>query len=129
MSATSARLSQLTDRTKRVGGRLLAIVENRVELLTVEVQEERDRLMQALLLALGLGVLGLLAGVALTAAVAVLFWEHSPLVALLILGALYAGGAACLYARLRRMLRDWETLPATLDQLRKDRECVERILD
>jgi len=34
----------------------------------------------------------------------------------------------CLYRRLTRLLRDWQNLPATLDQLRKDRACLENIL-
>lgn len=129
MNLASASLSQLSDSSKRVGRRLLAIAENRIELLTVEVQQERDRLIHALLLALGLATLGLLAGMALSALVIVLFWAHSPVIALTVLVMLYAGGAAGLYARLLRLRRAWETLPATLDQLRKDRECVEEMFD
>ncbi len=129
MNIASASLSQLSDSTKRVGNRLLTIAENRIELLTVEVQQERDRLFHALLLALGLATLGLLALMALSALVVVLFWAHSPVIALGVLVTLYAGGGVCLYARLRGLLRDWETLPATLDQLRKDRECVEQMFD
>lgn len=48
--------------------------ENRLELLAVEVQEERERLLHALLLALGVAAFGLLAGLTLTAAVAVVLW-------------------------------------------------------
>jgi uncharacterized membrane protein YqjE len=42
----------------------LAIGENRFELLMVEVQEERERLLHAIVLALGAAALGLLAGMA-----------------------------------------------------------------
>ena len=129
MNIPSASLSQLSDSSKRVGSRLLAIAENRLELLTVEVQQERDRLIHALLLALGLATLGLLAGIALSALVVVYFWADSPVLALIVLVALYAGGALALYARLARLRHEWETLPETLGQLRKDRKCVERMLD
>jgi len=129
MNSASASLSQFTDTSKRVGGRLFAIAENRLELLTVEVQEERDRLIHALLLALGLAMLGLLAGIALSAAVVILFWNYSPLAALLGLVVVYAAGTIGLYARLHRLRQEWETLPATRDQLRKDRECAERFLN
>ena len=129
MNTTSASLGQITDSSKRVGARLLAIAENRLDLLTVELQEERDRLILALLLALGLAVLGLLAGMALSAAVVVLFWAQSPLGVLLGLTALYAVAGAGVLAKLRGLFRDWETLPATLEQLRKDRTCVDQMLE
>ena len=129
MNTTSASLGQITGSSKRVGARLLAIAENRLELLTVEMQEERDRLLLALLLALGLAVLGLLAGIALSAAVVVLFWAQSPLGVLLGLTALYAVAGVAVFAKLRGLFRDWETLPATLEQLKKDRTCVEQMLE
>jgi uncharacterized membrane protein YqjE len=108
--------------------RLLTIGENRLELLTVELQEERERLLRAILLALGVGTFGLLAAAALSGAVVVLFWEVSPLAALLVLAGLYGATAVCLYRRLMRLLCGWRNFPATLDQLRKDRACLEKHL-
>ena len=70
---------------KRIARQLLAIGENRFELLLVELEQERWRLLSAILLALGVAAFGLLAGVGLTAAIAVLFWKLSPLIALLAL--------------------------------------------
>ena len=78
-----------------------------------------------------MAALGLLAGVALTGVVVVLFWNYSPvaaLAALLALTGLYGGAAGVLYRRLTVLLRDWQNLPATLDQLRKDRACLENHL-
>jgi uncharacterized membrane protein YqjE len=72
---------------------------------------------------------GLLAGVALTGAIVILLWELSPVATLLVLTGLYGTAAACLYRRLTVMLRDWQTLPATLDQLQKDRACLEKALE
>lgn len=119
---------QLVEKSKRFARRLLAVGENRFELLMVEVQEERERLLQAILLALGVAALGLLAGVALTGTVVVLLWEVSRTAALLVLTGLYGAASASLYRRLTRLLRDWQNLPATLDQLRKDRACLEKHL-
>jgi len=45
--------------------RLLTIGENRLELLMVEAQGERERLLRAILLALGVLAVGLLAGITL----------------------------------------------------------------
>lgn len=109
--------------------RLLTIGENRVELLMVEVQEERERLLHAFLMALGVAASGLLAGITLTATLVVWLWAWSPVVVLLTLTCLYGVAGVCLYRKLARLLREWKTLPATLDQLRKDRSCLEKTLE
>jgi hypothetical protein len=46
---------------------------------------------------------------------------------LLILTGLYAAAGICLYRRLIGVMRNWQTLSASLDQLRKDRACLEKI--
>ena len=118
----------LGETSKRLARRLLTIGENRFELLMVEVQEERTHLLHAILLALGVAAFGLLAALALTAAIAVLLWPYSPGAVLLVLAGLYGMAAVVLYRRLTGLLRDWQTLSATLDQLRKDRACLEKNL-
>jgi uncharacterized membrane protein YqjE len=128
MEPGTASRGQLVELSQRLARRLLAIGENRFELLMVEVQEERERLLHAIVLALGVAALGLLAGMALTGAIVVLLWELSRVAALLVLTGLYGAAAVCLYRRLTRLLRDWQNLPATLDQLRKDRACLEEHL-
>jgi uncharacterized membrane protein YqjE len=129
MNRPSDNGARLADVSKRLVQRALVICENRVELLMVEVQEERERLLRAILLALGAAVFGLSACIALTVVIVVALWHQSPMAALLILTALYAGAALFLYGRVSRLLRGWQTLPATIDQLRKDRECLEKQLD
>jgi uncharacterized membrane protein YqjE len=124
MNTPLDNVPHLADASKQVVQRALIICENRLELLMVEIQEERERILRAMWLALGAAVFGLLAGVALTAIVAVVFWQQSPTVALLILTAIYTSAAVFLYACLARLQRNWQTLPDTLDQLRKDRECL-----
>lgn len=128
MNSPPGSLAQLAAAARRIVHRILTIGENRVELLLVELQEERERLLLAILLALGVAAFGLLAGVALTIGVAVVFWDNHPVLALLVLTAIYATTASLLYCRLVRLQRNWDTLPETLDQLRKDRECLERTL-
>ena len=127
MEESTVSLRQLGATSKTFARRLLTIGENRLELLTVEVQEERERLLRAFLLALGIATFGLLAGLTLTAAIAVLLWAWSPLAVLLILTGLYAGAGVCLYRQLIGVMRNWQTLSASLDQLRKDRACLEKI--
>ena len=91
----------------------------------VEMQEERERLLLALLLTLGVAAFGLLAGIAFTGAIVILLWEVSRVAALLALTLLYGATAACLYRRLNLLLHNWQNFPSTLNQLRKDRVCLE----
>ena len=96
MEASTVSFKQLASASRRFAQRLLIIGENRLELLTVEVQEERERLLRALLLALGVATFGLLAGFTLTATIVVLLWGCSPLIILLTLTCLY--GAAAVFS-------------------------------
>ena len=128
METSTVSFNPLATTSKQVMRRLATIGENRLELLAVEIQEERERILHAFLLALGVAAFGLLAGVTLTAGIAVLLWTWSPLAVLFGLTAIYAAAGIYLYRRLTGLLRDWQTLAASLNQLRQDRECLERIL-
>ena len=128
METGTVSFRQLAATSKHFARRLATIGENRLELLAVEVQEERERHLHAILLAFGVAAFGLLAGFTLTAAIVVLLWSWSPVAVLLILTALYAAAGIFLYLRLVGLLRNWQALSATLDQLRKDRACLEKFL-
>jgi uncharacterized membrane protein YqjE len=128
MEESIGSVRQLAATSQEFARRLLTIGENRLELLTVEVQEERERLLHALLLALGVAAFGLLTGITLTAAIVFLLPACSPAAVLLTLTGLYGAVAVYLCRRLIRLLRDWETLSASIDQLQKDRACLEKIL-
>ena len=128
MEESGSSLRQLAATSKHFVRRLATIGENRLELLAVEVQEERERHLQAILLAFGVAAFGLLAGLTLTAAIVVMLWAWSPVAVLFILTALYAAAGIFLYRRPIGLLRNWQMLSATLDQLRKDRACLEKIL-
>ena len=129
MEESPVSFKQLAATSKQFARRLLTIGENRLELLTVEVQEERERLLHAILLALGVATFGLLAGLTTTALIVVLFWAWSPMLVLIALTMLYGVAGICLYQRLTARLRDAQTLAATLEQLRKDRACLEKALE
>ncbi|NOS69261.1 MAG: hypothetical protein HOP33_04950 [Verrucomicrobia bacterium] len=129
MEESPVSFKQLAATSKQFVRRLLTIGENRLELLTVEVQEERERLLHSILLAFGVAAFGLLACISLTAAIVVLLWAWSPVAVLLTLTALHGAAGICLYRQLTIRLRDAQTLAATLDQLRKDRACLEKTLE
>ena len=128
METASGSFRELAATSRTLARRLLIIGENRLELLTVEIQEQRERLFQAILLALGVAACCLLASLTLTAAIVVWLWTWSPVAVLLGFTVLYGIGGVFLYQRLNAMLRNWQTLAASLDQLRKDRACLEIIL-
>jgi uncharacterized membrane protein YqjE len=128
MDATPVNVSQLTTTAKHFIQRLMTVGENRLELLAVEVQEERIRFIHAILLAFGMVIFGLLAGITLTAAVVVLLWGYSPIGVLMALTFLYSIGGLCLWRRLTRAQREHQPLESTRNQLRKDRACLEKIL-
>src|SRR5688572_7993221 len=111
MESAKDNFGQIGASSKGVVQRLLTIGENRLELFTVEVQEERERLLHAFLLALGVAAFGLLAGIALTATLVVWLWAWSPMAVLLILTGLYGAAGVCLYRRLTGLLHDWQTFP------------------
>jgi len=127
MEESTVSFGQLAATSKTFARRLLTIGENRLELLAVEVQEERERLLHAFLLALGAVAFGLLGGLTLTAALVVWLWDW-PVTVLLVLTGLYGAAGICLYRRLTGLLLNWQTLSASLDQLRKDRACLEKNL-
>lgn len=119
----------LLDGTKVLARRLMVIGENRLELLLVELQEERAKLLHGVVLALAIATFGLLAGIAFSALLVVLLWDRYPVAVLVALTVLYTGAAVVLYVRLQGFLRDWRMLSATLDQLQKDRAGLESLLE
>lgn len=128
MEESTISLTQFTTASRRFAQQLLVIGENRIELLAVEVQEERNHLLHAFLQAVIVAAFALLAGITLSAAIVVAMWAYSPLGVLLALTCLHGLVGFCLYRRLARCLCDWRSFSASIDQLRKDRACLGRIL-
>ncbi len=106
--------------------RLLGIVETRVDLFALELQEEKLRLVQVLIWASATVFLAAAALIMLTLLVLLAFW-HDPeqrfiavvvIFLLYLLGSIYSG--ISLNKRLKR-----EAMPfaETLGQLKKDRAC------
>jgi uncharacterized membrane protein YqjE len=129
MDARKDSPPRLAEASKQLARQALVICENRVELALVEAQEECDQMLRVFWLSLGVAVFILLAGVALSLAVAVACWQWSPLAALLVIAALYAAIAMLLSGQLSRLRRGRRSFPATMDELRKDRECLEKKLN
>lgn len=111
---------------KRTASTLVAIGGNRVELFLVELQEERQQVLSALVLAAAAGVLLLLSLALVTFAVAALFWDTHRTAALLVMGGLYGAVGGFFAWRLHRRVQEWESFAGTLAELKKDREWLQR---
>jgi uncharacterized membrane protein YqjE len=110
---------------RRLGGRVLGITHNRLELFAVELEEERARLWEAGLLAGAVLGLGLMTVVTVTFTVAVIFWEEHRVAVLAGFSLFYLLATLALYWRLRRRLQNWRAFSASLAELKEDRKCLE----
>jgi uncharacterized membrane protein YqjE len=99
------------------------MVGNRAELLLVELQEERVRLLDALLLLMAGGVCGLMALIMATLTVVVIFWDTHRMLVLTLFILLYLCVAGTAFGLLHSRLRRWRAFAATLDQIKKDQSC------
>jgi uncharacterized membrane protein YqjE len=120
MSSSPDESGSTVASARRLTKLLLATLSNRAELLLVEFQEQRLKLLEVLVLGLVLVILGTLALVVVSFTVVVILWEHR-VAALVVLSVLYLGAAVAVYLQLRRRLRNWEAFTSTLDEFQKDR--------
>ena len=123
MDENDSKPAGLFDSLRRLGDSILALTHRRLELAALELQEEKYRLIDLLLRAAALVVLGILTLVSATALVVVTFWERSPVVTLAIVTGLYALGALMVALGIRAKLKaSPPPLSDTIAELKKDRE-------
>lgn len=104
---------------RRLGKTALGALENRGELFTVELQEERIRLTEIVTFTIGLLFLGVLAILLLTATIIFLFPENLRLYAAAGFTIFYFAGAIAVFFCLKTRLKK-EPFAETLRQFRKD---------
>ena len=102
----------------------LALAQNRVELFAVELREEKCRLMEAILWASAVVAFGMMTLTLLTLLVVVLFWQDARIAALVILSLLYLLATFLAWRGLHSRLTRTSTFSGTLDEIKKDRECL-----
>jgi len=107
---------------KQVAATLLATLHNRLELLVVELQEERIHVLNALMLTAVIVAVGVFTLAMAASALSIVVWKQFGLGGLWVLSALGLLGTLLAYWRLRMRLRHWPLLPETLAQLKRDRE-------
>ncbi len=110
---------------RQLAGSVASMARTRLELASVELAEEKARLLQhAFLGLLGLAFFGL-SMVTLTALIVILFWDTYRWQSLVVLIAIYLGISAYCLMRVRSSLQSAPALfEATLAELDKDREAL-----
>jgi uncharacterized membrane protein YqjE len=102
---------------------VLALLQNRAELLAAELEEQKARLLRVFILAAVTVFLGNMAAVVVTATIVVLVGEHARLPALIALGVVYLAATAVTFLALRKELRSGpRPLDDTVSEIKKDRE-------
>ena len=115
----------LPETLRRLGSAILAVLSNRLELLVVELHEDRIRLFEALLMLMALVVLGFFTLMLAAAGVIVLVWHYFEVWGLFILCGISLIVTVLVGWRLQLRLSNWPLLSGTMEQLKKDRECLE----
>ena len=112
---------------KKLAGTVVSMLQTRLELASVELAEEKDRLLGAAFLGMLAVSLIALSIMTLTALIAILLWDTYSWQALAVMAMLYALGAAGCLWKVRTSLRNAPPLfEATLAELDKDREILRR---
>jgi len=110
--------------TRRILASGLGALKNRGELLQVEWQQEKARLTELLVLSVALLFLGIMAMMLLTATIIFLFPEDVRKYIALGFTVLYLGGAVWAVMTIRSLVKK-EPFSETIEQVKKDRECLE----
>lgn len=110
---------------RALGDALVASLENRLELLSVELQEEKFRLVQTFIWISAAVFTGMMAIVFASLTVVYLFWENARAAALGGLTIFYAVAWIVIALAFHRYLtRQPKPFAATLSEIGKDRTCI-----
>jgi len=115
----------LVEILRRLAATILAIFQNRLELLAVEWQEERVRLLNALLLTAAIVALGFFTLALAASGLALVVWDAYGVRGLFALSGLGLAITLLAYWWMRVRLNNWPLMAGTLAELRKDREGME----
>src|SRR2546423_107651 len=111
---------------QKLSSTTIGALQNRVELLAVELGEEKGRLLEMVLVGVGLLFLVMMGLVALTATIVFLFPEEYRIYALGAFALLYLAGAVVAFFMLKGVLKQ-PPFAETIRQVKKDAEWIESI--
>ncbi|QCP50908.1 hypothetical protein FAZ95_18200 [Trinickia violacea] len=112
---------------RRMLSSVFALLQTRLELLGIELAEEKERLLVVLFLGLAAMMLGMMALVSLTVLIAIAFWDTYRWQALAGITLVYALAALVCMLRARSGLRDAPLVfDGLLEEFEKDREAFRK---
>ena len=110
---------------RSLGDGLLAVVQDRLKLVSIEVQEEKFRLIRTFVWISAAVFAGMLTITFASLTLVYLFWETARVAVLGGLTALYAGALTVIIVAFRRYLaRQPNPFAATLHEIWEDRACI-----
>ena len=110
---------------RSLGDGVLATVEDRLELFSVELQEEKCRLIQTMLWISAAVFAAIMAATFVSLTLVFLFWKSAQLAVLGGLAVFYTGALVVIVLAFRRFLaRQPKPFAATLEELEADRTCI-----
>jgi uncharacterized membrane protein YqjE len=110
---------------RALGDGLLATVQDRLELLTVELQEEKFRLIQTFIWISAAVFTAMMAITFASLTLVYLFWESARLAVLGGLTVFYAGALVAIIVAFRRFIaRQPRPFTATRQEIGEDRACI-----
>jgi uncharacterized membrane protein YqjE len=125
MDASTHGPAGFVNSLRSLGDGLLATVQDRLKLVSLEVQEEKLRLVRTFVWISAVVFLGMMAIMFASLTLVYLFWETARLAVLGGLTVLYAGALAVIILAFRRYLaRQPSPFAATLQEIGEDRACI-----
>ncbi len=126
MDNTAESTSGLTGSLADLGDTLLGTVQERIELVAIELQEEKCRVMRILVWMSAAVFAGVMTLSFATLTVVYLFWEGARLGVLAGFTMAYGGALAWVIVALRKSFNQACPFDATIRTLKEDRECIRR---
>ncbi len=127
MEIPSGTPSNFLNSLRAFADKLLASLQSRLTLLSVELQEEKLRLIQLLIWITAALFTGVMSLAFCSLALAFWLWKSSPLVALTALSGVYVIAFVVIVISFKRYLkRQPRPFDATIQELTDDRECIQR---
>ena len=125
METTPAASAGFMGSLRALGDGLIASLQDRLELFSVELQEEKFRLIQIFIWISAAIFTGVMAITFASITLVYLFWESARLAVLSGLTLLYAGALVAIIVAFRRHLaRQPRPFAATLQEINTDRSCI-----
>ncbi len=117
----------LVSSVRDLSGNLVATAHDRIELLSLELQEEKFRLLQSVIWVFGAAFTAMMTVIFGSLAILYTCWESDHIAVLGLFTLFYGGVTAAVVTGFRRFLaRQPKPLAATLEELTEDEACIRK---